>query len=115
MVIWLTGKAGAGKTAVARKLARAIGDAVVLDGDEVRKWFPAGYTDEDRAANIDRIARIAALLENEGHVPIIACVSPRKEWRQEGRSLFQESALIYLAGGTLWEGTEYEEPDEEEL
>lgn len=118
-VYWITGKKGAGKTTYARRLAeelKAGGEQpVVLDGDAVREHFPAGYTDEERHEHIIRIARFAALLESEGHTPIIALVSPRKDWRQEARTYFKESYLVYLPGGTLWKGTTYEVPDREEL
>ena len=117
MVYWITGRAGSGKTTLAKKMMADFHceRTVLLDGDNVRKWFPAGYSDEERHAHIMRVARFAALLEEQGFVVIIALVSPKKEWRVEARSLFQESCLIYLPGGTLWLGTTYEEPDEEEI
>ena len=62
-----------------------------------------------------RIACFSALLEAQGYTVIIALVSPKKAWRQEARAIFKESKLIYVPGGTLWKGTTYEEPDEEEL
>lgn len=115
MVIWITGKKGAGKTAVAYKLARAYPQSLVLDGDEMRQLFPEDFTDIGRANNIGRLAKWAAHLENEGYTAIVACISPRKEWRQAARALFTRSILIYLPGGKLWKGTTYEIPDEEEL
>jgi adenylylsulfate kinase-like enzyme len=117
MVIWITGRAGAGKTAVARKLSWVLGAdrSVVIDGDEFREIFPCTYTDYDRRAHIMRMAKIAAMFDQRGITPIVACVSPKKEWRVEARKMFGESRLIYLSGGSLWEGTTYEEPDDEEL
>ena len=87
----------------------------MLDGDEVRIHFPTGYEDKDREENIMRIAKIAAIAESQGFVVIVALVSPKKIWRMQGRKLLKESMLIYMPGGTLWEGTEYEEPDHEEM
>lgn len=128
MIYWITGRAGSGKTTLAKKMMADMKNAsvpafvlnqyekmVLLDGDDVRKWFPAGYSDEERHAHIMRVARFAALLEDQGFTVFIALVSPKKEWRMEARSLFQKSRLIYLPGGTLWPGTTYEEPDEEEI
>jgi len=118
MVYWITGRAKSGKTTLAKSLIEAnkFKSIVLLDGDEVREHFPGtGYSDEERYEHIMRIARFAAILEKQGFLVIIALVSPRKAWRQEARKLFRESKLIYLPGGHLWEGTVYEEPDEEEL
>ena len=119
MIIWITGRKGSYKTTTANVLAskyRKEGQAVlVLDGDNVRDHFPCGFTDEDRRENIMRIAHIAAIAEKQNIIVICALISPRKRWRQEARKLFKESRLIYLDGGTLWKGTTYEEPDEEEL
>ncbi|MFH1624472.1 MAG: adenylyl-sulfate kinase [Pseudomonadota bacterium] len=115
MVTWITGKAGAGKTTLAKILAANDPMAIILDGDEIREWFPIGYSDENRIEHIMRIAKFAAILERQDVHPIIALVSPRKEWRQAARQLFEESELIYVTGGSLWPGTEYEEPDMEEL
>jgi len=119
MVIWITGRKGSFKTTTANVLAskyRKEGQAVlILDGDDVRDHFPCGFSDEQRRQNIMRIAHIAAIAEKQNIVVICALISPRKRWRQEARKLFKESKLIYLDGGTLWKGTTYEEPDEEEL
>jgi len=119
MVYWITGKAGAGKTVKAYLLKRefeGLGKKVfILDGDEVREKIKAGFTDEERYNHIMRIASFASLAEDQGFVVIISLISPRRDWRKEARKMFKESKLIYVQGGTLWEGTSYEEPDSEEL
>jgi len=60
-------------------------------------------------------AKIAALLEEQKFIPIVALISPKKKWRNEARELFTTSFLIYVAGGTLWKDTSYEEPANGEL
>jgi len=119
MIYWITGKAGAGKTVRAYKLAMELiknGEhPIILDGDNVREWFPAGFSDEQREEHIMRIAKIAGMLEQQDFPVIVALVSPKKAWRQAARAMFEYSELIYVEGGTLWPGTTYEEPDEEEL
>jgi bifunctional enzyme CysN/CysC len=121
MVYWITGRPRSGKTTLAYEKARALkylggGTSVlVLDGDEVRDVFPTGFSDEDRYNHIMRVAKIASIAESQGITVIIALVSPKAKWRIEARKLLKESKLIYLSGGTLWAGTEYEEPMEEEF
>ena len=116
MVIWITGKAGAGKTSYARYLLYRYGyKSVLLDGDNLRKYFPTGFSDEEREKLNMTTARIAALLEEQGFIPIVAKISGRKKWRQEARKLFKKSKLIYMEGGTVWDDNPYEEPDAEEL
>ena len=119
MVYWITGRSSSGKTVYAYRLKEQLescGQSVLLlDGDEVRIHFPAGYEDKDREENIMRIAKIAAIAESQGFVVIVALVSPKKEWRMRARKMLKESMLIYMPCGILWEGTEYEEPDHEEM
>lgn len=120
MVYWLTGKSSAGKTVYAKRLKRQFEElgakVLLLDGDEVRDQFNNNeYDDESRLRHIMSVSRFAALAERQGFIVIIALISPKKEWRMKARKLFDKSMLIYLPGGMLWEGTEYEEPDHEEM
>lgn len=119
MVYWITGRAGAGKTYTAvqimHQLLESDGDPVLLDGDHVRKYFKFGFDTASRKENVLHTARIAALLEDLGFTPIVALISPTKEMRQEARKLFKRSKLIYVPGGSVWEGVTYEEPDKEEM
>jgi len=114
MVIWITGKKGAGKTTLAYEIKAGLNKAVVLDGDEIRAIYPADFSDEGRKNNITRIGQLAGLIEMQGFTAICALVSPKKEWRDEARSYAQKSELIYVEGGTLWPGTTYETPDANE-
>lgn len=122
MVYWITGKASAGKTVYAHRLKRNLEvsgkNVLILDGDVVRQYFPSkheAFSDQDREENIMRIARFAAIAEKQNITVIVAVISPKKEWRMKARKLFDESILIYMPGGMLWEGTDYEEPDHEEM
>ena len=109
MVYWITGKCNSGKTTLAYKLAAQIPGGVVLDGDEMRSWFPTGFSDKDRIENQERLTRVACILEKQGFVPIIACVSPVKSVREQLQSECLECLEIQLPFGELWEGTTYEE------
>jgi len=120
MVYWITGKSSSGKTVYAKRLKRQFEDLgekiLLLDGDDVRdKFSNQEYDDESRFEHIMKVARFASLVEDQGFIVIIAMLSPKKEWRMKARKLFNKSMLIYMPGGVLWEGTEYEEPDHEEM
>lgn len=122
MVYWITGRSSSGKTVYAYRLKKELevnGKRVlILDGDVVRAYFPSKheeFSDEDREENIMRIARFAAIAEDQGFDVIVAVISPMKKWRMKARKLFNSSMLIYMPGGTLWEGTVYEDPDHEEM
>jgi len=120
MVYWITGKSSSGKTVYSKRLKRQLeslgAKVLLLDGDEVRDQFEdQEYTDEGRLKHIMKVASFASIVEKQGFVVIIALLSPKKEWRMKARKLFEKSMLIYMPGGHLWEGTEYEEPDHEEM
>ena len=115
MVIWITGKANAGKTTLAYKIHKFFStSSIIFDGDEIREIIKSDFTDEGRHNNIMTIAKLAALSEKQGLIAIVALISPKKEWRDEARFLFKESRLIYIEGGELWENTTYDIPSKEE-
>ena len=109
MVYWITGRKHSGKTTLAYRISKQT-NGVVVDGDHVRSYFPTGYSDEERIENIMRIAKIAKLIEDQGKVAIVACVSPRRAWRKMAQEMFDECIEICLPFGELWENTEFEEP-----
>lgn len=120
MVYWITGRANSGKTTYARRLKAELemlgASCISLDGDEVRNNVDSGnYDDVNRMKHILRVAGFAAILERQGYTVIISLVSPKKSWRMMARKKFARSFLIYMPGGTLWDGTTYEEPDTEEM
>jgi bifunctional enzyme CysN/CysC len=103
-VIWLTGLPGSGKSTLARALERRLfsrgGSPVLLDGDTLRAGLNSdlGFSAPDRSENIRRLAEVAAHLARNGHIAIVAAVSPSAEDRAAARriadTLFRE---IYVA------------------
>lgn len=120
MVLLITGKAGAGKSTYARRLEKELIDegikVAVIDGDEWRQQHDNhDYSDQGRLQNLVTAAQEAAALEQHGNIVLMAFVSPKREWRYVMRKLWNQSRVVYIPGGNLWEGTTYERPDENEL
>lgn len=90
-VLWLTGLSGAGKSTLAMALERALFDrgwqTFVLDGDNVRNGLNAGlgFSPDDRAENIRRVAETAKLFADAGVVVIASLISPLRADRARAR------------------------------
>ena len=97
-VLWFTGLSGAGKTVVANKVARILEekgyDTERLDGDVVRKRLTKdlGFSREDRAENLSRVAYVAGLLSKRGVGVIASFISP---YRKE-RSMVKRSVTNFI-------------------
>ncbi|MFL6840368.1 MAG: adenylyl-sulfate kinase, partial [Bradyrhizobium sp.] len=103
-VIWLTGLPGSGKSTLALALERRLftrnGSPILLDGDTLRAGLnrDLGFSPQDRSENIRRLAEVATHLARNGHIAIVAAVSPSAADRAAARriadSTFRE---IYVA------------------
>jgi bifunctional enzyme CysN/CysC len=92
-VVWLTGLPGSGKSTLARALERRLfssgGSPIMLDGDTLRAGLNGdlGFSAADRAENIRRLAEVATHLARNGHIAIVAAVSPSREDRTAARRI----------------------------
>src|SRR6056297_3008207 len=99
-VIWLTGLPGSGKSTIADAAVRrlhALGvHTFVLDGDNVRTGLnkDLGFTAEDRAENVRRVAEVAKLMREAGLVVFVALVSPYRSDREAAASLFGDEEFL---------------------
>ena len=103
-VVWLTGLPGSGKSTLARALERRLfgngGSPILLDGDTLRAGLNGdlGFSGPDRSENIRRLAEVATHLARNGHIAIVAAVSPSADDRAAARRIadaaFRE---IYVA------------------
>jgi bifunctional enzyme CysN/CysC len=86
--------------ALERRLFGNGGSPVLLDGDTLRAGLNSdlGFSAEDRSENIRRLAEVATHLARNGHIAIVAAVSPSREDRAAARriadTLFRE---VYVA------------------
>ena len=99
-VVWLTGLSGSGKSTIAdaavRKLHAMGIHTYVLDGDNVRTGLnkDLGFTPEDRAENVRRVAEVSKLMRDSGVVVFVALVSPYRSDRETAASLFAEGEFV---------------------
>src|SRR6478752_6608133 len=144
-VVWLTGLPASGKSTLAKALERRLfsngGSPILLDGDTLRAGLNSdlGFSAADRSENIRRLAEVATHLARNGHIAIVAAVSPAREDRATARRIADTSFReIYVAtpaeiceerdpkghykkarAGTLASftgiGTDYERPEAAEL
>lgn len=99
-VVWLTGLSGSGKSTIAdaavRKLHAMGIHTYVLDGDNMRTGLnkDLGFTPEDRAENVRRVAEVSKLMSDSGVVVFVALVSPFRSDRESAATLFEEDVFI---------------------
>lgn len=102
MTIWLTGLSGSGKSTIAHELARVLTAngkfAYVLDADNLRHGINSnlGFTNEDRAENVRRMAEVAKLFADAGAVTIVPIISPFASGRQFARLIHETNDLEFI-------------------
>ena len=100
-IAWLTGLSGAGKSTISDGLRERLTEqgrlVFLLDGDAVRMGLNAdlGFSDEDRAENIRRVAEVAALIGRSGSVVIVALISPLARDRARARAIAEKSGVRF--------------------
>ncbi len=98
-VVWLTGLSGAGKSTLAmaahERLFAAGLQAHVLDADHIRQGLcrDLGFSPEDRAENVRRVAEVAKLFAEAGLVALVAIIAPRAADRQVARQIVGDGFL----------------------
>ena len=99
-LIWLTGLSGSGKSTIANALEKRLFESgihsYVLDGDNLRLGLnkDLGFTKEDRAENVRRVAEVGKLMVDAGLVVVVALVSPFKVDRDHAREQFAGDEFI---------------------
>ncbi len=87
VALWITGLSGSGKSTISVALERELQSrgmlCKILDGDNIRSGINQnlGFTADDRAENIRRIAEITKLFVDTGIITIAAFISPEQNMR----------------------------------
>lgn len=114
--LWLTGLSGSGKSTVAVAAERALVErgrlAYVLDGDNVRHGLNAnlGFSPEDRAENIRRVAEVAKLFTDAGVIVLTSFISPYRADRDAARAIFGEGDFVEIYVSASLETCEARDP-----
>jgi Adenylylsulphate kinase len=105
-IIWLTGQSGSGKTTLAHELKSLIGNAVILDGNEMRESISdEGFSPTDRQAHNLRVARLAQVLARQS-VVVVSVIAPFANTRGEITRLIKP-LWIYCKRQQQQTGDEY--------
>ena len=115
-LIWLTGLPSSGKSTVAYTAEHLLVErgrlAYVLDGDNIRHGLNKnlGFSAEDRAENIRRIAEVGKLFTDAGLITFASFVSPYRADREAARALFAEGDFFEVFVDTPVELCEDRDP-----
>ena len=99
-LIWFTGLSASGKSTIAYTLEHALVErghlAYVLDGDNIRHGLNKnlGFSAEDRAENIRRIAEVGKLFVDAGVVTCTSFISPYRADRDAARKVVGNEDFI---------------------
>jgi bifunctional enzyme CysN/CysC len=99
--VWFTGFSGSGKSTVAaaceRLLVASGRTAYLLDGDNLRHGLSGdlGFSDDDRAENMRRVAEVARLFADSGTVALVALISPYRVGRERARALHEAAGVPF--------------------
>ncbi|MBQ8401142.1 MAG: adenylyl-sulfate kinase [Clostridia bacterium] len=101
VVFWMTGLSGSGKSTIASAFeAMCISEghaAFMLDGDTVRTGLCAGlgFSPEDRAENLRRIAETAKIAASSGQIVVVCAISPDRQSRDRAREIISPAADFF--------------------
>lgn len=108
-ILWFTGLSGSGKSTIAslleKKLHAAGHHTYVLDGDNLRHGLnrDLGFSAEDRAENIRRVAEVARLMADAGLIVLVSFISPFRTERLLARERVAEGEFVEIFVDTPFE------------
>ena len=100
-VIFFTGLSGAGKTTIGKNLQERLTKSgqkvIILDGDEIRKFFPnAGFDEESRKRHNMNVGYMASFFEKQGMICIVTLIAPYADVRNEIRKSCSRFFEVYI-------------------
>ncbi len=115
MIIWLFGQSGSGKSTIAKhlKTKEEFKRSIILDGDEMRYAISenAAFSREDRHNHNLRVARLAKVLDEQGHTIIVSVITPFNETRKEISKIIDPTFVwVWREGFESKEDRPFEDP-----
>ncbi len=100
-IIWLTGLSGAGKTTIAQSFVNRCRhngiNPLLLDGDQIRDTLgQTGFDEASRKAHNLLVGRLAALIEEQGHLVVVSLISPYADVREEVRVIGMKYIEVFV-------------------
>ena len=101
-VLWFTGLSGSGKSTIARQLEQMLFrrgvHTMFLDGEHLRHGLSGdlGFSPEDRAENIRRVAEVASLGFTHASVVLCSFIAPYSRDRDYARSIVPEGRFFEI-------------------
>ena len=102
VTLWFTGLSGAGKSALANGVEKALSVegryTMLLDGDNIRMGLNKnlGFEEEDRIENIRRIAEVAKLMNDAGLIVMTSFISPYRSDRENAKDIIGAGNFIEI-------------------
>lgn len=100
LVLWFTGRPGAGKSTTANLLEKRLHarakHTILLDGENVRHGLSRdlGFTEADRVENIRRVSQVAKLMLDAGLITLISAISPFESERLMARETVEAGEFV---------------------
>ncbi len=110
-VVWFTGNVGSGKSELAHLLKERL-NGIILEGNAMRESISLGasFSKEDREEHNLRVARLAKVLNNQGHNVVVSVIAPFQDAREKITQICNPY-WIYVSGGEVGEDKPYEPPE----
>ncbi len=100
--LWMTGLSGSGKSSLSKVFEKRLIDAgyavFSLDGDNVRNGLnrDLGFSPEDRAENLRRVAEVCSLMNEAGLLVVTSFISPMIADREQARRIIGEGCFLEI-------------------
>ena len=99
--LWFTGLSGAGKTTIAKQLAKELRkhrEVFVLDGDEARRFisYDLGHNRYERDKHITRMAGVCYIATQNNLLTIASVIAPTQKIRKYARKLIGNFIEVYI-------------------
>ncbi|MDB4385467.1 adenylyl-sulfate kinase [Opitutaceae bacterium] len=115
-VLWFYGLSGSGKSTIAQALDRKLHEdgrlTKVLDGDNIRGGLNGnlGFSDEDRAENIRRVAETAKLFAEAGFIVLASFITPTQALREQAMTVIGTDDLTLVYTKASYEACQQRDP-----